>query len=357
MATDLQRAIEAARARGAEPSRSVTAESVAAIRGTAQRRARTRVSIVSGVAAIGIVVAAVSLWPRSATPHESRIAGADREQPWRSEGAEVHFADGSIATPLVPDTAVEALSVSATRVQVGLVRGRARFDVVHMPSREFQVEVGRLRVVVLGTSFTITRSDSAMIVDVHRGHVRVDGDDEARHLYGGQLAEFALAPHANEEMAATAQDVTPAGSTARARVGQSDIEASRSPIAVSPQAVATLDEALDAADEARLQGDNERALQLLTEGLAAHPSDPQRQVALFTRARILGDALHRAREAAAGYAEARAASPNGSLAEDALAREIEALNSAGDIDGMRARREEYLQQFPLGVHRRAVERF
>jgi len=226
-----------------------------------------------------------------------------------------------------------------------------------MPSREFQVEVGPLRIVVLGTSFTVTRVGNSVTVDVHRGHVRIDGDAQPLHLYGGQSAEFTVAVPANEPATPALPPSESTDAESHAHADRRDANQRDS----SPQPVAevrlSLDDVLGAADEARLRGDNEQALQLLDDGLRAHPSDPLRQVALFTRARILGDALQRPHEAALGYAEARAAAPHGSLAEDALAREIEALHAAGDLETMQTRRTEYLELFPLGVHRRAVERF
>ena len=65
---------------------------------------------------------------------------------------------------------------SVPRVVVGLVRGRARFDVKHDPSRVFRVEAGNVTVEDLGTRFTlerITTGDEHVRVAVEAGRVLV----------------------------------------------------------------------------------------------------------------------------------------------------------------------------------------
>jgi hypothetical protein len=74
--------------------------------------------------------------------------------------------------------------------------------------------------------------------------------------------------------------------------------------------------------------------------------------------RLLLDSLRRPREAAAAFADARAlARGDGVLAEDALAREVEALHAAGDAAAARARAELYRSLFPHGLRLRMVERY
>ena len=53
--------------------------------------------------------------------------------------------------------------------------------------------------------------------------------------------------------------------------------------------------------------------------------------------------LGRPQEAAAAFAEVRRMSPAGAFAEDALAREVEALSQAGQRAQMEARAREYLR--------------
>jgi len=58
--------------------------------------------------------------------------------------------------------------------------------------------------------------------------------------------------------------------------------------------------------------------------------------------------LGRPGDAAAAFARARALAPAGPLAEDALAREAEALVQAGARSDARARAAEYLRLYPRG---------
>lgn len=355
---ELERSIAVARDRApanVEKAEDVGAEALNAavgkIRAVSRRRSQLRTAVSASVALL-VVAAGYGMWSRR-TSVGVETAHVDAANSASANGSEVHFADGSIATPLLPDTTVEALSVSPRQVRVGLARGRARFDVVPMPSREFQVDVGDLHVVVLGTSFTITRGEHEMLVDVHHGHVRVDGNGTPRHLYGGQYASFQIdsSPSAENNVAIAEQ---PRQAT-NAPVARVQLPTDGRPAAA--RASESLGDILQAADAARSAGEPDEALALLTRGVQAHRDDPQLQAAMFTRARLLGDTLHRSREAAEAFAELRALSPNGSLTEDALAREIEAWSQLHDLAHVRERRAEYLRLYPDGVHRRAVERY
>lgn len=366
MNVDIERAIDVARRRagdGSGLSQPLSHETlngaVGKIRSISRRRARMRVA-----SRVAVAVLALGIGFQFFRAHDTNVvatAPTSSQRVVNSSGAQVHFADGSIATPLLPETTVEALSVSPTQVRVGLARGRARFDVVRMPTREFQVEAGDLRVVVLGTSFTLTRGERELLVEVHHGHVRVDGSGEARHLYGGQYASFQM------------EHTRAANQLAQVHSGTPSVSVQRSPsepeIAVAPDllprrgvvaqetAGESLAELLEAADLARSAGRVDEAFALLTRGVQLHRNDPQLQAAMFTRARLLAETMHRPREAAEAFAEARALAPGGSLAEDALAREIEAWSALSDIEHVRERRDEYMRLYPNGVHRRAVERY
>ena len=51
--------------------------------------------------------------------------------------------------------------------------GRATFDVARDPAREFRVEAGEVRVIVVGTRFSVQRVDGRVSVEVERGRVEV----------------------------------------------------------------------------------------------------------------------------------------------------------------------------------------
>ena len=68
-------------------------------------------------------------------------------------------------------------------------------------------------------------------------------------------------------------------------------------------------------------------------------------------------ALSRPHDAAEAFAQARALAPDGALAMDALAREVEARARAGDAEAARARAEEYIARYPNGLRVAAVRRW
>ena len=111
-------------------------------------------------------------------------------------------------------------------------------------------------------------------------------------------------------------------------------------------------ELLRAADDARLGGDPARAVVIYRRMLAQYPRDPRAPLASFSLGRVLLDQLGRPREAAAAFAAAR----TGELAEDALAREVEAWSRAGDEEQARALAERYLRTYPAGRRASAMKR-
>jgi transmembrane sensor len=89
--------------------------------------------------------------------------------------------------------------------------------------------------------------------------------------------------------------------------------------------------------------------------MRSHASDPRAGLASFTLGRVLLDELGRPREAADAFARARQA--GGPLAEDALAREVEATARAGDKVRSRELAGEYQALYPNGRRAKAVSRW
>jgi transmembrane sensor len=118
-----------------------------------------------------------------------------------------------------------------------------------------------------------------------------------------------------------------------------------------------VEELLLAADAARLSGHPEAALPYLERVVDDHARDSRAPVAAFTLGGVLMQQLGRARDAEVAYGKARALSLHSSLAQDALARQVEAAHRAGDATRARALATEYLQQFPAGRRIKAVRRF
>ncbi len=111
------------------------------------------------------------------------------------------------------------------------------------------------------------------------------------------------------------------------------------------------------ADVARLSRHPADAVAPLRTLVARHAQDPRAPLAAFTLGRVLLDHLGRPREAAAAFAQAQTLDPEGALAEDALAREVEAWSRADDIPRARERARAYLERYPGGSRVRSVRRF
>jgi transmembrane sensor len=86
------------------------------------------------------------------------------------------------------------------------------------------------------------------------------------------------------------------------------------------------------------------------------PDDPHAPVAAFTIGRLLLESLGQPRQAAASFERARVLANGAPLAEDALAREVEAWASAGEPALAHRRAELYRQLYPNGARRGAVMR-
>src|SRR5262249_16676326 len=108
-----------------------------------------------------------------------------------------------------------------------------------------------------------------------------------------------------------------------------------------------------AADAARLSGHPADAVSYLEQVARGHVGDPRASLASFTLGRVLLDELGRPGEAAAAFEGAR----KGGLAEDALAREVEACSRSGDTARARALAGEYERLYPQGRRLRAVAKF
>ncbi|HEX5064036.1 MAG TPA: hypothetical protein VFV99_31870 [Kofleriaceae bacterium] len=117
------------------------------------------------------------------------------------------------------------------------------------------------------------------------------------------------------------------------------------------------DDLLMIADVMRLSHHPAEATEPLRRVVRDHADDPRASLAAFTLGRVLLDDLGEAREAAGAFADAIRLAPQGPLAEDALARRVEALARAGDTDEAHALAFQYLDQFPRGRWLRMVRRF
>jgi transmembrane sensor len=117
------------------------------------------------------------------------------------------------------------------------------------------------------------------------------------------------------------------------------------------------DDLLLAADVARLSGHPAEAVPFLERSIKDSGSNPKAAMAAFALGRVLMTSLGLPEKAALQFADARGRAQGGSLAEDALAREVEAWAQAGSVSRARERAQEYLRLYPRGQRLRAVRTF
>jgi transmembrane sensor len=328
------------------------------------------------------------------------------------KASEIRLADGTILDP-ARGAEVGVEDVTAHAVAVKLVRGYTRFDVARRPERTFVVRSGDVRVVVIGTIFSVDRAGDRTIVAVERGRVRVEWPNGSTDLGDGESGSFpperpaeltvappepqpTLAPEPRVESSSEARGepkelyarprTAPIRAPTPSEVGPGPERLERTPApppepvaetppipaaepkaewralaergeyreaydAMTPAKAETVRdepaELLAAADVARLSGHAEEAIPFLERILGDHGRDPRAPLAAFTLGRILLD-LDRASDAAPAFARARRLDPTGTLAEDALAREVEAWSKAGEREKARARAIEYRAFYPEG---------
>lgn len=295
-------------------------------------------------------------------------------------GSSIHFADGSMATTLSGESHLVASEVSPSAISVRLDGGAARFEVSPRPERLFRVDTGDVSVLVLGTIFSVRRAGDQVIVDVERGRVRVAWHDGAQVVTAGHREVFNTSTETgaggDDEQAMVAhvdepRDSSPLQRDPRPthRVGASEswrtlAEQGRYDEAYQAlqrqgglSAVRSMGEALIASDVARLSGHPTQAVEVLERAIARHPADPQASVAHYTLGRVLLNQVGRHNAAARAFASARRLAPGGALAEDALAREVEAWSRAGVAAMARQRASEYVERYPQGRRRDAVRRY
>src|SRR5262245_8695327 len=330
--------------------------------GLKRKRRRRAVAATAGVASlVGIAVLALFVVPGRHAVVRPVVQPTD---------GTVRFADGSTAAPSGgPEASLAVVEDTPERTVVALARGGARFDVVPRSGRVFSVRAGAVTVTVLGTAFSVERVADRVGVTVTRGAVHVDWGAGARRVAAGEDGWFpplVVSPAAPEEPAVVPATEEPAvvpateapavrhkRKSAEDGAGAAPAEPTTAPTETTgePAAPAVPDAAklLADADRARLTGRYEEGVALLRRLVREHPDDQRAPLAAFSLGRILLGELHRPAQAAMAFARARALAPDGPLAEDALAREVEAWARAGDLDRARARGAEYLRAYPNGA--------
>jgi len=330
-----------------------------AVRAAIARRATRRRAVVRtavAVASTGMIAVggfALVRWQSAApvaapSPSSSRAAA----NPPAAGGA------GEIVavTRLSSDTVLAPLPDRDGR-GFALRAGGARFAVPHDPAHPFVVAAGDVTIEDLGTTFTVRYLTADRLkIAVEEGRVRVHAGGSDTEVSAGATLEVPVSPAV--EGPRTEQrpaDVAASSWRPLAERGQYE-EARRALRKAGPSAVR--DDTADlllAADAARLSGHPAEAVPYLERVLRGHAHDPRAGLAAFTLGRVLLDELGRPSEAVDAFALAR--SSGGPLAEDALAREVEALARAGDVTRSRELALLYRRLYPNGRRAKAVSRF
>jgi transmembrane sensor len=118
--------------------------------------------------------------------------------------------------------------------------------------------------------------------------------------------------------------------------------------------LAGVDDLMLAADVARQAGRPERAVPFLERVVKEHPTEVRAQLAGFSLGKIYLDNLDEPVLAARNFAAVRGMAPSGGLAQDALAREVEAWARAGMSSRAHDAALEYVRLYPNGRRVAAV---
>ncbi len=295
---------------------------------------------------------------------------------------EVDFGSGALVT-VAAGAHLDVLERSDRKVTLALRRGLSRFDIRPGGTRSFRVECAGVTVEVVGTRFSVQRTEEAVRVEVQRGRVLVRGanvPDQVQALDAGQSVVIALTaslptdtgdtrPRVNAPAShASASAVSRASATPFASAHTaSDSEGGAWRRAATQQnwqgawqtlgAAGVVREAARAdnvrdllalADVARLSGHPGDALVPLRQILSRHPDDPRTALAAFTLGRVLLDALGQPVQAAAAFERALALTLPAALAEDAAARLVQAHARAGALTQAKAAADAYRHRYPTG---------
>ena len=292
-----------------------------------------------------------------------------------SIGHELRFSDGSSARMLDDRSQVEVATVTAHAIDVRLTAGRGEFDVVPDPGRTFTVHVDGMVVRVLGTRFRVEREGQGAYVSVYRGKVEVLWPGGARVLAEGQTGRFpdeVANPSPEAEEPNRVEPATPVLSAAELSHPAAPISrarfralATRGRYAEAYRVLAGAPGVVDsgaedlilAADAARLSGHPAEATPYLERIVRKYRDDVRAPLAAFTLGRMLLYQLGRPAEAADAFALVRKILPEGPLSADALAREAEAADRAGQRERARSLAEAYVSKYPSGRRLESVRRY
>jgi transmembrane sensor len=302
---------------------------------------------------------------------------------------EIDFGSGALVN-VGAGARLDVLEQSSRTVVLALRRGLTQYDIRPGGARRWRIESGSITVEVVGTQFSVERSEKAVRVEVQRGRVLVRGQGvpdtvqalDAGHALvvevsappiNGNTAEEAK-PTSTESNSLLPRAVSNKAETAPATAGAPKTDDWRTAAArqdwnqawetlgqdgIARETAHTDDVALllSLADVARLSGHPSDSLTPLRQIVGGHPEDPRSAMAAFTLGRVLLDALGNPVQAAFAFEKALALKLPASLAEDAQARLVEAHKKAGAIAQARDAAATYRTRYPGGRRRADVDRW
>lgn len=322
----------------------------AAWSGLGRKRARRAVmrTAVAGVAVM--LLAAGGVYAKMHLSGDPTVVNAPTVTPPPTDDdqpapGELRLDDGSVITPADDSAAVELVADTPARAQVRVVSGRSEFAMASS-ERPVTVTTEHVEIEVHATRFAVARFDAGSEVYAYDGYLRVHWEDKVHEVREGEFATFP--PQAAEP------GQTDDTATDRERDAEMARTAPAAPTARERRDVTAL---LREADEARASGRPADAVPPLRTVLRSYASDPRAPLAAFTLGRVLLDDLDDPEAAARAFRNARSLAPRGALAEDALAREVEAWSRAGDTAKARERAELYIKRYPNGHRVKAVRQY
>jgi transmembrane sensor len=282
--------------------------------------------------------------------------------------------DGS-RVRLDPKTRLAPLENTSHSVVFLLGSGRASFDVRPGGPRRWSIEAGLATVEVVGTRFTVSRTQTQVTVEVERGVVLVRGErvpDRVQRLEAGGRLQIDQEPPAAALSASPSPSSAIAPPAERARVPRDEGswqdlakqgeygEAYRSLGAdgiAAQTKTASLDQLLTLADVARFSGHPTDAVEPLRRVVREHGRDPRAALAAFTLGRVHLDSLGDPAQAARDFRDSISLELPEALLEDAHLRLIEARAKAGDQPGAHQAWEAYVQRFSDSPRRAVADRW
>lgn len=232
------------------------------------------------------------------------------DDPLTSE-TRVTFEDASSITATAANTLVDALALTDRDVILRLAHGAIDVHVIKGGTRKWVIEAGELRVEVIGTRFSLSRSTTRVAVSVLEGVVLVRSPrlaDGVERLTPGQHRELTIAASTSLEPGA--------------------------------------EQLLQSADAARKAGNLPLAKQRLERLVSAFPTDALSGVAAFQRAVVMQQMGMPPGRLVGAFEAALRRARGHSLRQDCYWRLILALEASGNTEGARIQAQRALREYP-----------